>query len=280
MAIPTNIRSKLSEYVNIGLGKAQATVIIRVQRAIQEKLQLLLTECPSPEVLKQIADFVNNTRPVVDNAEKKVFEANKIFENLEPAIAAGNILINVLTTNPLPPVVINGILTPFSVIPFTPATVVQNTRGKINTDAGILNWARNLVEVLEDEGRAIADGVSAAQSILSPVKAQLDQIDVLVQACAANQNISEEERNLLLDSIESKLPQDPNLSGLEYTSASGRTYTIKIIQDPTSPLVAPRRQAIVQDFRGITVLTGPGSFASRTQVLIEEIKFRIDNQLP
>lgn len=60
----------------------------------------------------------------------------------------------------------------------------------------------------------------------------------------------------------------------------GNTYLIKIVDDPTAPNIAPRRQAIVQDFRGVTVLRGPVSFASRPEVLIEEMKFRIDNQLP
>lgn len=61
---------------------------------------------------------------------------------------------------------------------------------------------------------------------------------------------------------------------------SGNTYLIKIIDDPTAPDIAPRRQAIVQDFRGVTVLRGPVSFASRPEVLIEEMKFLIDNRLP
>jgi hypothetical protein len=61
---------------------------------------------------------------------------------------------------------------------------------------------------------------------------------------------------------------------------TGNTYLIKIVNDPTAPDIAPRRQAIVQDFRGVTVLQGPVSFASRPEILIEEMKFRIDNQLP
>lgn len=61
---------------------------------------------------------------------------------------------------------------------------------------------------------------------------------------------------------------------------SGNTYLIKLIDDPTAPPIAPRRQAIAQDFRGVTVLRGPVSFASRPEILIEEMKFLIDNRLP
>lgn len=62
--------------------------------------------------------------------------------------------------------------------------------------------------------------------------------------------------------------------------ASGNTYLIKLIDDPTAPPIAPRRQAIAQDYRGVTVLRGPVSFASRPEILIEEMKFLIDNRLP
>lgn len=280
MAIPANIRPKLSEFVNIGLAKGQALLITKVQAEIRNKLEQLLTECPPPEVLKTVSNFIENIRPIITNTEREIGRAGKIADQLDPAITAGELLIQILTTNPLPPVVINGILSPVSVIPFTPATVIQNTKGKINSDAAILNWARNLVEVLKDEGRAIGDGVSTAQWVLSPVKNQLDQLDALVQACFANQDLSDEDRKLLLQEIQGGPNQDPAFTSLSYTSPSGRTYTIKIVEDKNSPEVAPRRQAIVQDFRGITVLTGPASFATRTQILIDEIKFRIDNQLP
>lgn len=61
---------------------------------------------------------------------------------------------------------------------------------------------------------------------------------------------------------------------------SGNTYLIKLITVPDSFELAPRRQAIVTDYRGVVVLRGPKSFASSPQVLIDEMKFIIDNQLP
>lgn len=280
MAIPANVRSKLSEFVNIGLAKGQALLITKVQSEIQSKLEQLLTECPPPEVLVPISTFIENVRPIITKTEQDVRQATQITEKLQPAITAGELLIEILTTNPLPQVIINGIPSPVSVIPFTPATVVQSTKGKVNSDSAVLQWARNLIEVLNDEGTAISAGVEAALQVLNPIKNQLDQLDAIVQACFQNQDLTDEERKRLLESIQGPKDQDPTLGGLEYTSQSGRTYTIKIKEDPNSGAIAPRRQAIVQDFRGITVLTGPASFATRTQILIDEIKFRIDNQLP
>lgn len=55
-------------------------------------------------------------------------------------------------------------------------------------------------------------------------------------------------------------------------------YTLRIIRDPESPSLAPKHFAIaIKD--GQTRLKGPSSFSSSTEVLLDEIKFRIDNQL-
>ena len=70
---------------------------------------------------------------------------------------------------------------------------------------------------------------------------------------------------------------NPNLS---YTSDSGVVYKLEIQVDPQSPPIAPRRFAVAIAPNGVVVLKGPKSFSSSTKVLIEELKFRIDNQLP
>ena len=66
----------------------------------------------------------------------------------------------------------------------------------------------------------------------------------------------------------------------QYTTARNTLYTIKIENDPNSPSIAPRRRAIALDKRGVIVLKGPFSFSSSEKILKDELKFRIDNQLP
>jgi len=55
-------------------------------------------------------------------------------------------------------------------------------------------------------------------------------------------------------------------------------YLLKIVKDPSSPKLAPKHFAIgIKD--GSTQIKGPSSFSSSKKVLLDEIKFRIDNQL-
>ena len=65
-----------------------------------------------------------------------------------------------------------------------------------------------------------------------------------------------------------------------YTNRKGTPYTIRIVEDTNSPGYAKKRFAVVENQEGVTVMKGPSSFSSSTKVLIDEIKFRINNQLP
>jgi len=59
-----------------------------------------------------------------------------------------------------------------------------------------------------------------------------------------------------------------------------RDYFLEVTEDPTDFGLAPRRFAIAKDEEGVIVLRGPSSFSSSTDILIQELKFRIDTQLP
>jgi len=57
-----------------------------------------------------------------------------------------------------------------------------------------------------------------------------------------------------------------------------KNYILEIIQDPNSPKIAPKRYAVAKDRVGVIRLRGESSFSSDTQVLLDELKFEIDNQ--
>ena len=60
---------------------------------------------------------------------------------------------------------------------------------------------------------------------------------------------------------------------------NGLLYRLEIRKDEKSPKVAAKRFAVALDEEEVVVLEGPKSFASDTNILLDEIKFRIDNQL-
>lgn len=70
------------------------------------------------------------------------------------------------------------------------------------------------------------------------------------------------------------------LIGFEQNLLDGRIiykgYELIIIQDPTSPKIAPRRYAVAKDRTGVILLKGQPSFSSSVEILLDELKFRID----
>ena len=82
-----------------------------------------------------------------------------------------------------------------------------------------------------------------------------------------------------LDSL-STSPVDTNLDGrFFHRGPDGTLYRLEIKTDEKSPKVAAKRFAVALDEEEVVVLEGPKSFASDTDILLNEIKFRIDNQL-
>lgn len=87
-------------------------------------------------------------------------------------------------------------------------------------------------------------------------------------------------KELLDGFVSTTEPDRANDSRFFHTGPNGILYKLEILVDPNSPQIAPRRYAIAKDPSNVIVMKGPKSFSSSTDVLLDEIKFRIDNQLP
>lgn len=272
-ALLKDFKSKLSEFVAKNIGKLQAMAITKVQEEIQKILDKLKNDCPPVEELEKLSNQIQSVRLVVGGIQSQLDRLEPLPEKLTPVIIGGQVVVEILSHMPLPSTVGTPPGPQGGVVYSVPAGVLQ-------ANANRLRWANKLVETVSDDQQAIKDMLGATNGLFSPILSALDLIQSLIDACITNQDLSDEDRKRLIDSAQGKTDDALLTRGVPYRSKSGRDYTIKVIKDPNSPQIAPKRQAIAQDFRGITVLTGPSSFASKPEILIKEIKFRIDNQLP
>ena len=85
---------------------------------------------------------------------------------------------------------------------------------------------------------------------------------------------------LELDPFDGPTEEELNSDKFTHFGPNGEPFFLAIETDTTESFVAPRRFAIAKDASGVVVLRGPKSFSSSVDVLLNEIKFRIDNQLP
>jgi hypothetical protein len=97
-------------------------------------------------------------------------------------------------------------------------------------------------------------------------------------------NIDRDTKGLIKSFLDTLKQDDGSKTGQDadyyYRGPNGDLYKLEIVADIDSPSIAPRRFAVAKDTSGVIVLRGTKSFSSSTQVLLDEIKFRIDNQLP
>ena len=127
-----------------------------------------------------------------------------------------------------------------------------------------------------DNGLLNAEQTKQSEESLKQLVKSLDAI--------ADSNIGDElirEIKSLVDLFNEDSDEDKaNDDKFKHTGPNGIVYDLEILHDPNSPSIAPRRFAIAKNPAGVAVLKGPKSFSSSVDILLDEIKFRIDNQLP
>jgi len=264
-ALLKDFKSNLPLFVSLILGKIQAFIISYVNAEINKLIQQLLNQCPPPPTLKAITKKVTTLKDVMNKYDKQVEKVEKIPATLEPAIIAGTVIVEILSHMPIPSAVPPGVGVPL---------------GIIQTQSNLLVFTRNMVNALGDDVISINKQVGQVKGIFNPVKLRLQVIESLCARCAENPNLSEDDINELLNASGANVNGGSDTidrEGEQYTASSnGNTYTLLVIQENQEGFGVPRRRAIAKDFRGIVVLKGPLSFAGDTKVLLDELKFRLE----
>jgi hypothetical protein len=273
--------SKLAEFIAKFLGQLESRVYALVLKEVSKIQQKLLGSiCPPVEEIEKILKVRDNLLNAINGLEKKIEPVKKFADILDPPIKAAKVTVTVLEmisipgTIGLPPGPSGGVIFSVSI-------------GAQNRFSQLLNLACQIVDMLYKDQQAIKDLTDLGFSGLEPLKAKLESIDIKLWSCV--ENLPQEDKDRILAGIEN-LPSNAGLTNqidsnvFSYfkpnPSGMGTVYTIRILVDKNSPVFAPRRYAVVENAQGVVVLKGPPSFSSSTRILVDEIKFRINNQLP
>jgi hypothetical protein len=266
---------KLAAIASSLVTDAKIFVTNYARERIEGYINEFLEQCPPPQVLEQINRTINTIERLEQSYEKTVDKVNQLPKKLDKPILLAKVAIDILTH------VLEAKFTTIGVIPPTggpvPGVLFSERLGKILTQAGRLEDAKKIVFTLEDEKESIGVIAMGAQGALDPVKSRLQLLKDLLERCALDPNLSKEERDKILNN---KAKPGDRSDIEEYRSSNGKVYELDVVQVLDNTINVPRRQAIAKDFREIVVLRGPASYSSSAQILKDELKFRIDNQLP
>ena len=279
MAINT---SQLALIAATQLGRLQGEL---EARALSEALLLLeefLNKCPQIERLESIVEVRNNLLKVVNSFTKQTDKYQKLANSLKTPIQAANILIQLLKVDPTPIAIGTPPLKDFG------GLIASKTAGMQNTSAELLRNTSKVLESLEDDVTAIENLVGGVNPSLNQVRGILESINVNIGNCiddyakednadkqALARLIQKVQPTAVLNAGDSNLP----LNETTYRNAQGIDYTLAIVTQTEGESIAPKRYAIAKDSIGVVVLRGTASFSSDTAILLDELKFRLDNQL-
>jgi DNA repair exonuclease SbcCD ATPase subunit len=261
-----SFKSNLSRLVANQVGRLQGQLIAQAQNRILDILSEFSSQCPNQQRLQSIVKTKNNILRTINQLQRRINQLKSTANKLDVSIRAARTAINIIKRIPRP-TVLQFVPDPGALVkgvPFSTLTRLSDRLIQLN----------KLLDSLEAEKQGILGIISSADQTLNSIKSRLELIDVAVTNCVQEQGSSQE----LLDQIQPK--ENTGSEGAPSGDYFYRGYTLEIVQDPNSPAIAPKRYAIAKDRLGVIVLYGPSSFSSDTKVLLDEIKFRIDNQLP
>lgn len=269
---PSNLAAFVAQY----LAKLEAFIIAKVYEEVNKIIEKLMGQaCPPVEELKKLLAVRDNLLNMINGLEAKIGPVKKFAEQMKPPIQAAKATVLVLEQIPMPTTI------------GTPPTggtadiggqIFSITVGAQNRFAQLLNIACQIVDLLMKDAQAILDLTDISFDGLDPVKQKLQSIDLKLFECV--EALPDDQKQEVLALIEN-LPANAGLTGIDDKgNIFYKNYKITIQEDKESPGFAKRRFAQVENDRGVVVMRGPASFSSSTKVLVDEIKFRIDNQLP
>jgi len=268
-------KSKISAIAASQLGKLQGQLETRLLVEAQVLLKKILEDCNNaPELLKAL-NTLNSLLAVIGKFEDKVSKFAKMTDSLIPILKLIKTVINVIKKLPIPTAVLGvGI----------PVNIPVNLADK-------LAMLSRVLESIESDIAALSALVKSVEPPIVKARITLQSININVATCI--DAIEDEESKLL---ILSELTNITNQYGKDITtndavdvnyitdnnfpfrSASGRDYKLSIIEVSDASSV-PKRRAVAKDNIGVIVLQGEASFSSSTEILLDELKFRINNKL-
>lgn len=248
-------------------GLIRAKLIAEVETKIGEYLDKFADTCPSQNTLQRIERSKNTLQKSAGGLSKRLDSFRRIVPILQGTVPLLKASIKLLFADP------------------TPTAVIPPQVGGLGIRVGKLTLASDYNLKLNRRLEEIQNQIDAINSIVSLVSTASDKIndrlgvlDLYIERCKIY-NTSEdplEAINTLNDRVEKQIT--PLLKEKE-VEVFYNNFKLTVVEDKSSGFRVTKRYAIAQDPQGVTVLRGPSSFSSDPQILIEELKFRIDNKL-
>ena len=275
------LTSKISSIVANQLGRLQGNIEAQIQTEAIKLLSKFANQCPNREELTKIVKTRNNLVGSVNNIQKLLNRLRSIPPKLRRPINGAKRVIRLLKRNRTKLAI--GRKPSFSDYD-RGGLISTKTAGFTTTQADRLFETKKKLEDLQDDLNSVTELIRSFDPGIQGVQSILEGVNDNVTECA--KQLKDNERRELDNLIKQIRPlrgskeEGVGPEDFSYRASNGRDYTLAIIEDNSIESSVSRRLAVAKDNIGVIVLRGQPSFSSDTKILLDELKFRLDNQLP
>lgn len=278
------------------IGKLKGEFNSKIQKALNNLKNQFTDGCPSTEQIENIKSQLDSIKNLSTSIRDRLERIRKLIQPLRNGSNAILAAVKVIKALPIPGLALTaGVTSTFSDL----LHLVKEFGTQLKTSAtsieSLLNQTDSLTRVI-DQASQLAQRIDTALELCllgseSGTELPAEYINKIVNGTPEeaikyindlNRLLNSKVGTQNLDSISQDLADQANTNtenqGSEfYTGSDGNSYEIKIRQVESDFTKAPRRQAVALSSTGRVVAESQKSFSSSTEVLKQEVKFRLDN---
>ena len=266
-----------------GLVKNAARSLVNFELAVDPILERLQQACPPKAELEAIIKQKNSITTALTQVQTALTTMVQTGQTVTGIINVTDIAVRVIKNLPLPTAVPPGVGIPINVINRFTDTLIKLS---------------DLIKVSKGVVSSIAPAVQSLNNDIQTILSALARLDVLLVGCleADTVGLTDEEKEdyftslgINLNTLDTTSSPEVNIAGgqaLEDSLAPNsndpliyKDFKLIIDNDKENTLSFPRRRIVATRVTDAVQIVGDYSFSSSTQILVDEIKFKIDKYL-
>lgn len=266
-----------------GLVRNASRSLVNFELAIDPLIERLQQSCPPKIELEIIIKQKNSITTALTQTQTSLNTMVQTGQTVNGIINVTDIAVRVIKNLPLPTSVPPGVGIPISVINRFTDTLIKLS-DLIKTNKGVV--------------ASIAPAVQSLNSDIQTILGKLAQLDALLAGCLEEQtvNLTDEEKEdyftslgINLNTLDTTSDPQVNLVGgqaLEDSLAPNsndpliyKDFKLVLDNDKENKLSFPRRRIVATRITDGVQIVGDYSFSASTQILVDEVKFKIDKYL-
>lgn len=252
-------------YLNQGIGNIVNFLAESLGTEVNSQLQ-----CPTPDTTQKLVTRVTNLARVVNDVKQTITTLQQIV-NATSAIF--NLLSRIVDILKKVIIAAQPAIIAAALVPFT-AGIAAILNKIVGATRGIITKYEPEIEKLDKQICAAAGSLTFVVANINVVDAFIRVIDELLRNCIQELSDSNDALSTAVASALTPITGNPRGSGdIEY-----RGYKIEV-RTKASDNTLKQRYAVGLDSNNVAAIEGPLSYSADAEILIEELKYRIDTYL-